>query len=59
VNRTEFYEGGALARAEEDSDGDGRPDKWETYRDGALAIAELDTDRDGRPDRRLTTARTA
>jgi antitoxin component YwqK of YwqJK toxin-antitoxin module len=37
VNRTEFYEKGKLARAEEDSDADGRLDKWETYVDGALA----------------------
>ena len=50
----EFYEIGALARAEEDTNGDGKPDKWETYRDGALASVELDTNHDGRPDRRLT-----
>jgi len=41
-------------RAEDDADGDGKPDKWETYRDGALASVEMDIDRDGRPDRRLT-----
>lgn len=27
VNRREFYEKGAMLRAEEDGDGDGRPDK--------------------------------
>jgi hypothetical protein len=56
VNRLEFYEGeaGILTRAEEDTDGNAKPDKWETYRDGALASVEIDTNRDGRPDRRLT-----
>jgi hypothetical protein len=56
VNRLEFYEGeaGTLTRAEEDTDGNAGPDKWETYRDGALASVEIDTNRDGRPDRRLT-----
>ena len=28
---TEFYEKGKLTRAEEDADGDGLIDKWETY----------------------------
>ena len=31
-NRVEFYENEALVRSEEDTNGDGRPDKWETYR---------------------------
>jgi hypothetical protein len=30
-NRTEFYESDVLIRSEEDTNGDGRPDKWETY----------------------------
>jgi hypothetical protein len=30
-NRVEFYEAGLLVRGEEDTNGDGRPDKWETY----------------------------
>lgn len=30
-NRVEFYEAGVLVRSEEDTNGDGRPDKWETY----------------------------
>ena len=50
----ELYEKGALARAEEDTNGDGKLDKWETYRAGALASVAMDTDHDGRPDRRLT-----
>lgn len=31
-NRIEWYEAGVLIRSEEDTDGDDRPDKWETYR---------------------------
>src|SRR5688572_24142929 len=31
TNRTEFYENGAMTRAEEDTDADGRVDKWERY----------------------------
>lgn len=45
---------GALVAAEEDSNGDGRPDKWETYESGALATVAFDENFDGRPDRRLT-----
>jgi hypothetical protein len=30
-NRVEFYENGRLTRATEDSNGDGRVDRWETY----------------------------
>jgi hypothetical protein len=30
-NRTEFYESNVLIRSEEDTNGNGRPDKWETY----------------------------
>jgi len=30
-NRIEYYQGESLARVEEDSNGDGRVDKWETY----------------------------
>jgi hypothetical protein len=29
-------------RVEEDADGDGRPDKWETYENGVLATAAFD-----------------
>ncbi|HEY6361914.1 MAG TPA: hypothetical protein VIX63_12455 [Vicinamibacterales bacterium] len=31
-NRVEFYTAGVLVRSEEDTNGDHRPDKWETYR---------------------------
>jgi hypothetical protein len=30
-DRLEFYEAGALVRSEEDANGDGRPEKWDTY----------------------------
>jgi hypothetical protein len=30
-NRVEFYQSGSLARVEEDTNADGRIDKWETY----------------------------
>ena len=56
ITRREFYERGAIARVEEDTDFDGRVDKWETYADGALTTASLDENKDGKPDRRLTYA---
>jgi hypothetical protein len=31
-DRLEVYQAGVLVRSEEDQNGDGRPDKWETYR---------------------------
>jgi hypothetical protein len=49
LNRTEFYERGALARAEEDTDADGRVDKWERYESGALVSASFDTAKSGKP----------
>jgi hypothetical protein len=54
IDRWEHYEGTVLARAEEDSSGDGRPDKWETYEGGSVKTASMDENGDGRPDRRLT-----
>jgi hypothetical protein len=64
VDRWERYEPkgtapdavGALLAADEDTDHDGKPDKWETYKDGALETAAFDENHDGRPDRRLTYA---
>ena len=60
-NRWEFYDtnpgpdgAGPLLRVEEDTNHDGRPDKWERYAEGTVETAEFDEDRDGRPDRRLT-----
>lgn len=53
VTRREYYENDAVARAEEDGDGDGAFDKWETYADGRLASVAFDTLQRGKPDRRL------
>jgi hypothetical protein len=59
IDRWEFYEGEGrvtplLARAEEDTNHDGRPDRWETYRAGELATVAWDFTADGVPDRRVT-----
>jgi hypothetical protein len=43
-----------LAAVEEDTNGDGRADKWEKYADGQLQNAAFDENADGRPDRQLT-----
>jgi len=37
ITRTEHFHDEAIVRAEEDTDADGRVDKWETYRKGRLA----------------------
>lgn len=54
VTRTEYYEKNVLVRAEEDADGDGTIDKWETF-DGAgrMVSVAFDTLHRGTPDRRL------
>jgi hypothetical protein len=66
IDRWEFYDAsapprrgepegtGPLLRVEEDTDRNGRADKWERYADGLVTTAEFDENRDGRPDRRLT-----
>ncbi|MSO30074.1 MAG: hypothetical protein EXQ48_03905 [Acidobacteria bacterium] len=43
-NRIEFYKHGSLDHSEEDADGDGRPDKWETYRPSMIRNEELPID---------------
>lgn len=53
VTRREFYADGIITRVEEDTDFDGRIDKWETYDHGVLARMDLDVSGRGRPDRRL------
>ena len=53
VDRTEYYEKNALVRAEEDTDGDGRIDKWETYDGARLASVAFDTIHRGTADRRF------
>ena len=42
-----------IASAEEDSDGDGKFDKWEIYDGTRLASVAFDTQHRGTPDRRL------
>lgn len=53
IERVEHFEHGVLSRAEEDSDGDGLNDKWETYNATRLVMVAFDTMRRGAPDRRL------
>jgi hypothetical protein len=54
IDRREFYRGSELARAEEDSNEDGLPDKWEEYAEGQLRQLSFDSSRAaGEPDRRL------
>lgn len=53
VTRTEFYDADVLVRAEEDSDGNGAVDKWETFRNGMVSSVAFDTEGVGRPTRRL------
>lgn len=53
INRTEFYDRNVLVRAEEDSNLDGKLDKWETFEDGRLAIVAVDTIGQGTPNRRV------
>jgi hypothetical protein len=67
IDRREYYDvsragpdgHGALVRAEEDTNRDGRPDKWETYENGAVKTVAFDENSDGVADRRLTYARSA
>jgi hypothetical protein len=63
IDRWEFYDlatpgspdgPGPLARVEEDTNRDGRRDKWERYENGVVKTVEFDVTGDGRPDRRLT-----
>lgn len=57
VDRIEYYAGGTLTRAEEDTNGDNRIDKWEAYDGRRLASVAFDTTFKGEgPDRRLTYA---
>jgi hypothetical protein len=39
---------------EDDTNADGRPDKWETFVEGVVHTSTMDENGDGRPDRRLT-----
>jgi hypothetical protein len=53
IARTEYFDRGLVAAAEEDSDGDGHFDKWEQYDAGRLAVVAFDPSHDGAPDRQL------
>jgi hypothetical protein len=53
VTRVEHYQRDVLVAAEEDSDEDGKMDKWETYEGDHLASIAFDTLHRGAPDRRL------
>jgi hypothetical protein len=53
ISRREFYEKGVRVRAEEDTNGDARVDKWETYANGTLSTIGFDLSGKGVPDRRL------
>ena len=54
ISRTEFYQAQLPTSAEEDTDGDGAVDKWESYEAGRLASVAFDAMQRGRPGRRLT-----
>lgn len=53
ITRTEFFVDDVLDQIHEDTDSDGRTDKWETYRGSVLAAVAFDMQRRGTPDRRL------
>src|SRR5690606_6548035 len=50
----EYYEGGRLARAERDSDGDRLVDQWWEYEKPGCPLIHADANRDGRPDPQVT-----
>jgi YD repeat-containing protein len=53
-DRQEYFRGDVLVRAEEDTNGDGRIDKWEQYEGTSLREAAFDTTFSrGRADRRV------
>jgi len=54
-DRTEFVRGTELVRTEDDTNGDGRADRWDRYEKNVLREAAFDTTlQRGRPDRRIT-----
>jgi hypothetical protein len=53
VTRHEFYDRGVLRTVDDDTDADGRPDKWESYEQGRLARVDMDLSGHGKPDHRL------
>ena len=57
VDRIETGPDAGPFREAQDTDGDGRPDRWLVLDGGRVAAEELDTDGDGKPDRRLVRDR--
>jgi hypothetical protein len=53
VSRVEHFVQGRIVRADDDRDGDGLPDKWETYENGRLTSVAFDSAHRGSPDRRV------
>lgn len=54
IDRREFFRGDVMTRVEEDTNGDGRVDRWDRYEGGVLREAAFDISfATGRPDRRL------
>ena len=49
ISRTEFFQANLPTSAEEDTDGDGAIDKWESYEAGRLASVAFDPMHRGRP----------
>jgi len=54
VTLREFLDNQQVRRSEEDTDGDGAMDKWETFEAGVLKSVEFDDNHDGKRDRRFT-----
>jgi hypothetical protein len=57
ITRREFYDRGELARVEDDSNNDGRLDRWELYERGILSRIDMDENGAGFPTRRLVYRR--
>lgn len=53
ITRREFYADGMIRRVVDDTNLDGRPDKWEQYDHGVLASVEMDLLGKGFPTQRL------
>jgi hypothetical protein len=56
VSRIEHYQNEQPSSAEEDTDGDGTMDKWESFDGGRLTSVAFDSSHRGTPDRRLVYA---
>src|ERR1019366_3641243 len=54
VVRREFYKGDVMVRAEEDTDGDGLMDRWDTFENKHLRTTEFALGHTGKPGKRFT-----